>query len=74
MDSIPHPAGSHSAMENARQRGRVKFFNSQKGFGFIIPENEPDNVDGRCSFAISFSPYYLSICLYHLVLLLLFHI
>ncbi|CAG8790186.1 17774_t:CDS:1, partial [Dentiscutata erythropus] len=26
-----------------RQRGKVKFFNMQKGYGFIIPYNPPEH-------------------------------
>ncbi|OZJ02265.1 hypothetical protein BZG36_04693 [Bifiguratus adelaidae] len=30
-------------MSNTRHTGRVKFFNSQKGFGFIIPDKQIDS-------------------------------
>ncbi|KAF9170981.1 hypothetical protein BGX20_008270 [Mortierella sp. AD010] len=39
-----------SVPASARRTGRVKFFNSQKGFGFIIPSesSETNPVDETC--------------------------
>jgi hypothetical protein len=39
---------------NTRHRGHVKFFNSVKGYGFILPE-EPneDNTEGILFFSVS---------------------
>lgn len=29
--------------DNSRHKGRVKFFNSTKGFGFILPDAKEEN-------------------------------